>query len=62
MKILLPLHTNVFYSLQENDKKEAETAGEEILCEIIFIENSYKARFSDLKKRIENDYVLNKYK
>ena len=27
---------------------------------ILYIENYYKARFSDLKKCVENDYVLNK--
>ena len=31
-----------------------------MLCAILYLENSDKARFSDLKKRIENDYVLNK--
>ena len=31
-----------------------------MLCAIIYLENSDKARFSDLKKRVENDYVLNK--
>ena len=31
-----------------------------MLCEILYLENSDKARFSDLKKRIKNDYVLNK--
>ena len=28
MKNLFPLHTTVFDSLQDNEKKEAETAGE----------------------------------
>ena len=31
-----------------------------MLCAILYMENSDMARFSDLKKRIENDYVLNK--
>ena len=31
-----------------------------MLCAILYLENSDKARFSDLKKRVENDYVLNK--
>ena len=31
-----------------------------MLCAILFLENSDKARFADLKKRVENDYVLNK--
>ena len=60
MKICFPLHNTGFDSIQENEKKEAEKAGEEMLCAILYLENSDKARFSDLKKRIENDYVLNK--
>ena len=31
-----------------------------MLCAILYLENSDKARFDDLKKRIENYYVLNK--
>ena len=31
-----------------------------MLCAILYLENSDKARFPDLKKRVENDYVLNK--
>ena len=31
-----------------------------MLCAILYLENSDKARFADLKKRVENDYVLNK--
>ena len=31
-----------------------------MLCSILYLENSDKARFADLKKRIKNDYVLNK--
>ena len=60
MKIHFPLHNTGFDSLQEDDKKEAEKAGEEMLCAILYLENSYKARFAGLKKRIENDYFLNK--
>ena len=60
MKIRFPLHNTGFDSLQEDEKKEAEKAGEEMLCAILYLENSDKARFADLKKRIENDYVLNK--
>ena len=40
--------------------KEVNTAGEEMLCAILYLENSDEARFSDLNKRVENDYVLNK--
>ena len=60
MNILFSLHTTGFESLQENENKEAETVGEEILHAIKYIENSDKASFSDLKKRVEADYVLNK--
>ena len=60
MKIIFPLHNTGFDSLQEDDKNEAENAGEEILCAILYLENSDKARFSDLKNRVENDYVPNK--
>ena len=59
MKIRFPLHNTGFDSLQEDKNKEAEKAGEEMLCAILYLENSDKARFSDLKKRIGNDYVLN---
>ena len=31
-----------------------------MLCAILYLENSDKARCSDLKKRANNDYVLNK--
>ena len=60
MKILFPLHNTGFDSLQEDDNKEAEKAGEEMLCAILYLENSDKARFVDLKKRVKNDYVMNK--
>ena len=60
IKIRFPLHNTGFDSLQEDENKEAEKAGEEMLCAILYMENSDKARFADLKKRIENDYVLNK--
>ena len=60
MKICFPWHNTGFDSLQEDEKKEAEKAGEEMLCAILYLENSDKARFANLKKRIENDYVLNK--
>ena len=60
MKICFPLHNTGFYFLQEDKKKKAEKAGEEMLYAILYMENSDKARFSDLKKHTENDYVLNK--
>ena len=31
-----------------------------MLCAILYLENSDRAKISDLKKRVENDYVLNK--
>ena len=31
-----------------------------MLCPIIYLDNSEKSRFSDLKKNVENDYVLKK--
>ena len=60
MKIRFPLHNTGFDSPQEDEKKEIEKAGEDMLCAMLYLENSDKARFADLKKRIGNDYVLNK--
>ena len=48
MKIHFPLHNTGFDSLQEDDKKESEKAGKEMLCAILYLENSDKAWFSDL--------------
>ena len=48
MKIFFPLHNTVFDSLQKYEKKEAEKAGEEMLCKIQYLEKSDKARFADL--------------
>ena len=31
-----------------------------MLCAILYLENSDKARFANLKKRVVNNYVLNK--
>ena len=31
-----------------------------MLCTILYLENSDKARFADLKKRVENDHVMKK--
>ena len=59
-KILYPLYNNVFDYQKEYDKKDAVKAGEEILCAILYLENSDKSRFSNLKKRVENDYVIKK--
>ena len=60
MKILFPLHKTGFDSLQEYEKNDPVKSGEEMLCAILYMDNSDKVRFSDLKKRVENDYVLNK--
>ena len=48
MKILFPFHNTGFDYLQEGENKEAEKSGEEILCAILYIDNSYKARFYNL--------------
>ena len=60
MNIIFPLYNTGFDYLQEIDNKDADTSGEEMLCAILYLENSDKDRFSDLKKRVENDYALNK--
>ena len=60
MKILFPWHNTGFDSLQEYVKKKAEKLGEEMLCAILYLDNSDKSRFANLKKSVENDYVLNK--
>ena len=31
-----------------------------MICAILYLEKSDKARFANLKKRVENDYVPNK--
>ena len=51
------MHVTGFDALSENDRKEVEIAGEEMLCDILYLENSDKYRFSKLKKRIKNDCV-----
>ena len=60
INILFPFHNNGFYSPQKDEKKEIKKAGDEMLCEILYLENWDKARFFDINKRVENDYVLNK--
>ena len=62
MKILFPLHTTGFDSLQDYEKNEEERAGYEMLCAILYLENSHKYIFYDLKKRVKNNYVLNNMK
>ena len=58
MNIIYPLHATGFYTMKENYKKEEDTSGEEVPCAILYLEKSDKARFSDLKKRAKNNYVL----
>ena len=60
MNILLSLLNTGFDYLQEDKEKDTEKSVEEILCKILYIDNSDKFRFSDLKKCVENNYVLNK--
>ena len=60
MNILSLLHNNWFDSLQEDEKNEAEKEGELMVCTILYLDNWYKVRFYNLKKYVENDYVLNK--
>ena len=57
MNVIFPLHTTGFYLLQENENKESETLGDEILYEILYHKNPDKYRFSDLKERVENIYM-----
>ena len=60
MKVLYIFHVTGFYALSDDDKKAEEIVIEQMICEILYLENSDKVRSSDLKKRIENEYVLNK--
>ena len=38
MNIIYPMFVTGFDALQENDKKEAYTAGEELFCAIVYLE------------------------
>ena len=58
MNIRLPFHYAGFDYIQEDENKETEKAGEEIICAILYLEKPEKSRFADLKKRVENDYVM----
>ena len=60
MNIIFPLHNKGFGSIQEDEKNKTEKSGEEMLCAILYLENLDKSRFDGLKKRVENNYVLNK--
>ena len=48
-KIIYPSHVNDFERILYDDKKEADTEGEKILCSILYLKNSDKCSFS--KKR-----------
>ena len=48
-KIRFPWHNTGFDSLQEDENKGAEKAREEMLCAILYLENSDKSRFANLK-------------
>ena len=60
MKIIYIFYVTVVDTLQDDNKKEAKISGEEMLHAIVYLENSYKARFSDLKKHVENEFFINK--
>ena len=62
IKVHYQLHTNAFDALLYDENKEAEKTGEEMICAILYLEKFDKSRFSDLKKRVKNDSVLNKEK
>ena len=58
MEIIYPLHVTGFDAISDNEKKEADTEVEEIIYAVLYLENSYKAMFDDLKKRGNKNYVL----
>ena len=55
MHITYPVHVTGFDPLSENDKKEAETEGEDTIFAILYLKNSNRSRFYDLKKYVDND-------
>ena len=57
MKILYPSHVTGFETQLGDDTKEAETELEEMIFAIFYLDNADKSRFSELKKRIKNEYV-----
>ena len=60
MKVHHPLHSIGFDALTENEKNKAETTGEYSLCAILYIKNYNNSRFYEIKKRVEDDCVINK--
>ena len=60
MKIMYPFNFTRFDVMLDNAKKEADTAGKEMIYVILYLGNSGKTRFADLNQHAENKYVLNK--
>ena len=60
MKILYPLYVTGFDAMTDNNNKKADTAGKDMICTILYLENSDTSRSTDLKKRVKNNYILNK--
>ena len=48
--MIYPLHVTRFDALSKDDKKDSDAAGEELLCAILYLENSEKYRFAYLKR------------
>ena len=51
------MHVTEFDVLAVNYKKKVDTSGEEILCAILYFENSDKNRFAELKEHAKNNYA-----
>ena len=49
------LHVTIFDALADDDEKDSDTSGEYMICTILYLENSDKAIFYDLKKRVDNN-------
>ena len=57
MKIIYQLHITVFDALSYDDNEEADKSGEELLYFILYLENSDKSRFADIKNFWERLYL-----
>ena len=55
MKIMYPVHATGFDTLSDYENKEVETIAEYIPCVVLYLKNSDKSRFFDLKMRVKND-------
>ena len=53
----MTLYVTGFDALPDNKKKDAKTAGEEMLYAILYLENSYKARFAYLNNHAKKNCV-----